>query len=276
MINKFFGILLLSMPITPLFAQYYYKDIIINKQAIADMAMLKEQKIRIIKINSFESDDQPSEGFFCEKKISKDYGRVEAITRSDITAPSIFISYFDNGLLYKTIDSSQISVSTSTYEYDNKNKLNKITSLIKSNDDDFTNEIIEEHIYFYTESGLPEKMQKIKNLKDTTLTLFSVDEKNNIAIEKDTRTGSKYFYYYDAKNRLTDVVHTNDFKPKPLPDYIFEYNSVGQLSQMINTEEGSNYYFIWKYMYGDNGLRVREKCFSKEKHLMGTIEYKYK
>ncbi len=44
---------------------------------------------------------------------------------------------------------------------------------------------------------------------------------------------------------------------------------------MTTTEEGGSYYYIWKYTY-DNGLRLKEKCFSKEKRLMGTIEYEYK
>lgn len=56
--------------------------------------------------------------FLAKKKIAKDYGRVEAMTKSDITGPSLFSSFFRDGLLYKTVDSSQISVSTSTYNYD--------------------------------------------------------------------------------------------------------------------------------------------------------------
>jgi hypothetical protein len=101
------------------------------------------------------------------------------------------------------------------------------------------------------------------------------DEKNNIAIEKDTRNGRKYFYYYDDKNRLTDIVHTNEFKEKLLPDYLFEYNASGQLVQMTSTEEGGSYYYIWKYSY-ENGLRSKEKLYSKERKLMGSISYEYK
>lgn len=156
-----------------------------------------------------------------------------------------------------------------------KNNITKISSIIKSNDDDFINEIKRKHIYTYTQDGFLARMQKVKNGRDTTLILFLLDEKNNVSIEKDTKTGSKYFYYYDAKNRLTDIVHSNDFKQKLLPDYLFEYNNAGQIVQMINTEEGGNYYFIWKYLY-ENELRVKEKCYSKEKRLMGTIEYEYK
>ena len=67
----------------------------------------------------------------------------------------------------------------------------------------------------------------------------------------------------------------NQFNQKMLPDYIFEYNNAGLIAQMTTTEEGGSYYFIWRYTY-DNGLRIREKCYSKEKRLMGTIEYEYK
>ena len=56
---------------------------------------------------------------------------------------------------------------------------------------------------------------------------------------------------------------------------MFEYNSAGKITQMTAVEEGSNNYFIWKYTY-DNGLRIKEKCFTNEKRLMGSIEYEYK
>ena len=63
---------------------------------------------------------------------------------------------------------------------------------------------------------------------------------------------------------------------KIVPEYVFQYNnSAGLLSQMTTTEEGGNYYYVWKYTY-DNGLRTKEKCFNKEKRLMGSIEYEYK
>ncbi|MBK9533501.1 MAG: hypothetical protein IPO42_17265 [Chitinophagaceae bacterium] len=118
-------------------------------------------------------------------------------------------------------------------------------------------------------------MYRIKNGRDTSLILFSPDEKNNVSIEKDTKSGTTYYYYYDSKNRLTDVVHMNPFTQKMLPDYVFEYNNAGLITQMTSTEEGGSYYYIWKYTYS-NGLRVREKCYSKERRLLGTIEYEYK
>ena len=79
-----------------------------------------------------------------------------------------------------------------------------------------------------------------------------------------------------VENRLTDVVHFNERAGRLLPDYMYEYDSLNKPSQMISTEEGGNNYFIWKYKYNDKNLREAEKCFSREKRILGTIEYEYK
>jgi hypothetical protein len=68
MIRKFFcatGLIVLTTSAT---AQYFYKDVVSNKQLMAEMAVLKEQNIRTISLSSFEDDGKPSEGFFGEKK----------------------------------------------------------------------------------------------------------------------------------------------------------------------------------------------------------------
>ena len=257
-------------------AQYYYKDMVSNSQLLEEMARLKEQKFRTIKITSFEDDGKPSDGFLIEKNINRNYTRVETFSKSNVTGASLFTSAFTkDGLLIQTVDSSDIAVNTSNYIYDDKGRVKSIQSHVHSSDDDFTNEITEDHNYEYDANGLLLKMVRIKNGTDISTILFSPDENKNVSIEKDTKTGNTYYYYYDSKNRLTDVVHLNPFNQKMLPDYVFEYNNAGQITQMTTTEEGGSYYYIWKYTY-DNGLRIREKCFSKERRLMGTIEYEYK
>jgi hypothetical protein len=258
-------------------AQYYYKDILSNNQLLADMEVYKQNKVKLINIKSFEDNGTPSEGFFCQKKFSRDYSKSELFTRSDISGPSLLTSTFNNkGLLVKTYDSSRIAVSSNVYKYDQQDRIASITSNVRSQDDDFTNEITEEHIYSYNEQSKPTQMIRVKNRRDSTTILFALDEQGNVAIEKDTKSGTKYYYYYDAKKRITDIVQANDLKTGLVPDYIFEYNnSAGLLSQMTTTEEGGNYYFVWKYTY-DNGLRVKERCYSKERRLMGSIEYEYK
>lgn len=256
-------------------AQYYYRDIISNRQLHAEMAQYRENKVRLIKIRSFEDDGTESDGFFCEKKISRDYRKTELFTRSNISGISLLTSLFnEKGQLVSTSDSSELAVSVNRYTYDNEGRIISILSIIRSSDDDFTSEIREEHLYYYGNGSIPEKMIRVKNLSDSTNILFGLDEHNNLGIEKDSRNGSKYYYYYDSKNRLTDIVHDNEHTTKLIPDYLFEYNSAGQLVQMTNTEEGGSNYFVWKYSY-ENGLRSKEKCYSKERKLMGSIEYVY-
>ena len=257
-------------------AQYYYKDILSNRQLVAEMAQLKEQKIKTVSLKSFEDDGSPSEGFFCEKKISKNYNSAETLSRSDITGISSFTATFNSkGQLIQTVDSSKIASGTSIFTYTEDGQIKSIASAVRSSDDDFQNEITETHFYEYNDKGIPVKMIKVKNMNDSTVFLFSTDENNNIGIEKNTKTGDTYYYYYDSKKRITDVVRLNQMSQKMLPDYIFEYNYGGLISQMTSIEDGSSNYFIWKYTY-ENGLRVKEKCFSKEKKLLGTIEYEYK
>lgn len=257
-------------------AQFYYKDIISNNQLFKEMALYKENKVRSVAIKSFEDDGSESDGFFCEKKLSKDYKKTELFTRSNVSGASLFTSWFNNkGQLMRTNDSSVISVTVNNYSYDDRDRVKSIVSSVRSTDDDFVNEILEEHIYVYQDKNLPEKMIRVKNKYDSIVILFLTDEKNNISIEKDTKSGSKYYYYYDEKDRLTNIAHSNEFKQAISTDYLFEYNNANQVSQMITTEEGGSYYYIWRYTYS-NGLRSTEKCFSKEKRLMGKIEYEYK
>ena len=258
-------------------AQYYYKDILSNRQVITDLAAYKQHKVKTINIRSYESDGSPSAGFSCKKTFSGNYLKSTLFTRSNISGASLQTSLYNaKGLLLKMTDSSDIAVTTNSYQYDDLGKITTIFSSVRSQDDDFTNEMKETHLYIYGTTASPEQMIRIRNQTDSTVILFATDDKGNIMLEKDTKSGTKFYYYYDAKNRITDIVQENDFATRMLPDYIFEYNnSAGLLSQMTTTEEGGNYYYIWKYTY-DDGLRVLEKCFGKDRRLLGRIEYEYK
>jgi len=270
------GLFLLILSTGKADAQYYYKDIISSRQVAADLAAYREAKVKKIIIESFEYTGEPSEDFFCEKHISRDFKKTSLYTRSDASSKSLLETFFDEkGRLIRTFDSSNIVVSSSNYTYDADGRIKSIESFTRSEDDDFINELTEEHLWEYNEQGVPVKMAKVKNRKDTVMILFSMDEQGNPSIEKDTKTGAKYYYYYDAQNRLTDVVHANEYKEKLVVDYLFEYNAAGQITQMTTTEEGKNNFLIWKYTY-DNGLRSRERIFTNDRKLLGSIEYEYK
>jgi hypothetical protein len=258
-------------------AQYYYKDIISNRVAINERISLKDQKIRTIKVHSFEGNGEVSPGFFCEKKIGKDYKKIETYTRSNISGKSLMTAiYNEKDQLVRSTDSSDLSVSTSVYEYDQKGNISRIVSRSHSSDDDFATNLVEEHQYTYDDKNKPLKMLRIRNGKDSAWVYFKLDENGNVIDEiEEAKNGKHYYYYYNDKNNLTDIVKFNALQNKLVPDFMFEYNSAGQVTQMVTVEEGvSNDYYTWKYIYND-GLRIIEKCFSKEKILLGYFEYEY-
>jgi len=261
---------------TEIYAQFLYRDLISVGQANEEMATYKKGGIKNIKIKSLEPNGEESEGFFCEKKISKDFKKTSLYTRTGNEGKSLMESFFNKeGLLIKTYDSSEIVVSRNEFFYDNNNRLSSTLSYSKSNDDDFVNEITEAHVYRYNEDGIPVSMLRIKNQTDSIIILFSPDENNNVGIEKETKNGSKYYYYYDENKRLTDIVHTNEFKQRLVADYVFEYNEEGKISSMTTTEDGNDNFTVWKYDY-ENHLKVKERIFDRNGMLMGKIIYEYK
>ncbi|CAN5144520.1 hypothetical protein BH11BAC5_BH11BAC5_10600 [soil metagenome] len=259
-------------------SQYYYKDLVSNQQAQVEKAVLQEQKIRTIVVHSFEGDKTPSEGFFCEKQISKNFRKMETYTRSYTTGKSLLTTnYNESGQLMQSTDSSEITVATSVYSYNSDGTIFNIVSNSRSADEDFNTALQEVHQYKYNDKKQPVQMLRIKNGKDSVLIDFILDEAGNVTDEIEPgKNGRHYYYYYDTKNRLTDIVKFNVVLGKLLPDFTFEYNSANKVTQMVAVDEGVNRnYYTWKYVYND-GLKIIEKCFSKEGDLLGYFEYEYK
>jgi YD repeat-containing protein len=256
-------------------AQYYYNDIVNNKAVLAELASLKEKKIKGVKVSSLESNGEQTEGFTCRKKINRDFTEVEIYTETNQSYPNTFISYFDKaGLLQRTIDSSEAGATTIDYGYDGAGRLLSINSSKHFSDDD-AGSSNEQHLYQYNSAGILKQMWLVKNNKDSILYIFEADEAGNITIEKNEKTAELYYYYYDGRNRLTDVVHSYNSQKKLFPELTFEYNPDGQVARMVTSEKEGAYYFTWRYTY-EEGLRMNERCFSKEGRLLGSVEYEYK
>ena len=256
-------------------AQYYYKDILSTIKENNEFSILKTDNIKFIKINSFDEHDKPSEGFFCEKRINKNYSQSKLSTNSNITGESLLLTdYNGNGDVIKTITTTPHSTNTVEYNYDAEGKIILIKTSTSADGD--SNEITETHEYTY-ENGNPVKMLRKKNNFLISTITFVVDEKGNI-VEEDPSGKSidkKYFYYYDDSNRLTDVVHYNPIAERLLPDYMFEYTTGNKPDKIISVDETGRNYFIWRYAYDDKKLPEIQKCYSKEKQLLGTIQYEY-
>jgi YD repeat-containing protein len=259
-------------------AQYYYKDILLGRQATDKWKAYHQNKVKSVKILSFEANNQPIEGFTCEQNISADFSEISTHTRSSLTNESYFISYYDeNGLLKKTIDTSDRFQSTTEYEYDSKKQIVSITNTSMAAAGNNLQDI-ETHQWQYDETGKPMSMLKIKNNNDTTYISFIKDEKGNIAEEHSIRNKQKLpaiYYYYDEEKRITDIVRYNNKAQRLLPDFIFEYANNGLMVSMLTVPEDTGGYQKWIYEYDDKGLRWKESCFSKQKQLLGKIEYEY-
>ena len=240
-----------------------------------EFSVLKKENLRSIKIQSFDENDQLSEGFFCEKKINKNFSQSEMISKSNMTGESLLVTdYNASGQIKKTVTSTPTITNTVEFQYDDSGNLSLVSTYTKADGD--SNGIKETHEYFY-ENNKPVKMLRKKNgILISTIT-FVADDKGNI-IEEDasgSTSDKKYYYYYDENRRLTDVVHYNPIARKLLPDYMFEYIKNDQPKQMISVDESGRNYVIWKYAYDDKSLPEIQKCFSKEKQLLGTIQYEY-
>lgn len=271
------GLLVLISFATATSAQHYYNDILITDQNKKKQQLYRQHKVRAVKTTAFDADGKTIEGFSSDQTVSADFNEIHTTTMTTLAGTSHSISYFNNqGQLIKSIDTADGLNNTITYTYDASGKISRILSLSLS-PGDF--KIKEEHIWIYdNNSGCPARMLKIKNDKDTSFISFTKDEKGNIAIEKIVERGKEsrvYYYYYDDKSRLTDIVRYNERVKRMLPDYVFEYDEDGRLATMTVVPEGTGDYQKWYYSYFEEGLKGQDACYSKSKVLIARVEYNY-
>lgn len=261
---------------TTAFSQYYYKDIIGTRETADIMKAYQSNKVSRVLLNSFDEDGTKTENFYVEQVFSPATQTLRTITRSGLSEASVLTSYLnDKGQVIKTVDSSQMMVSTAQYNYDDAGRLLSYSST--SSDSSRRLNLEEVHQWIYSEDRI-DRMLRIKNKVDTAIVTFVYDENGNIVEENSVRKGIKsepVYYYYDAQNRLTDIVRYNNKVRKLLPEYMFEYSSSNQVIQKMTFPANSSDYLIWRYQYDGRGLKVKEAVFNKQKQLNGKIEYIY-
>jgi len=275
---KFFSAVCISLITTGANAQYYYNDIISTTQSNTQYVALRQsgftKVIAVSKEHGLMDIELAKDIYSLEQNLSKDKNTT---TTKSVHAGmlSYAISNYKNDMLATSVDSSELNVNRTTYTYEN----GKVKTLINNNIDKALNmQLTEVHEWFYNEAGKPIKMLKIKDGTDTTLVNFVLDEKGNVAEEKWYRRKSlteNYYYYYDAQNRLTDIVRYNLRFKKLLPDYMFEYDVNNRVSQMTQVLPRSGNYLIWKYNYNNKALKLRDLCYDKTKKLVGRVDYTY-
>ena len=258
------------------YSQYYFNDMVSTQLSNDQYKLLRTNKIRKIKATSFEADNSVTEGFALEEEISLDGKKIILSTALSGGKSTVTTRTYELSKLKRTVSSSNGIENKTEYSYTDKGQVQKI--LFTTTDTAMKSVSTEAHEWNYNETGQPVLMLKIKNRTDTTLIELIKDEQGLVIEEhwkKKNRNLETYYYYYDQKNQLTDIVRYNARLKKLLPDYQYEYDANGKISQMIQVSMSSSSYITWKYSYNEKGLKQKETGFDKEKKLAGRIEYTY-
>jgi YD repeat-containing protein len=256
--------------------QYYYNDIIGTQQANQQYKLFLANQLKKVTAISYEGNNQPSTDFFLEQTIDPQNQVIITKSKSVSSGETFFLSYYKGNRLNKTVDSSSNAINSVAYEYAIDGKIKAITTTNK----DFDGKLIntEKHFWRYNEKGLPEGMLRIKNDTDTTDVSFAYDESGNVGEEiwkRKNRVTETYYYYYNAQQKLSDIVRYSKKAKRMLPDFIIEYDEKGRVAQMTQTQSASANYLVWKYTYNPQGLKDRELVYNKQKEFLGKVEYKY-
>ena len=253
--------------------QFYYKDLVTVQLTNSQWSILKANRVKAVKVQSFEGNNRPSEGWSVEQKITDN--KMVTVTQTPTDGHAELTAIYNNdGRLVQTIDTSEDFHSTTDYVYDATGRITAINNASRSGE--FTNTEI--HKWSYDETGKPTQMLRIRNNSDTTYVTFVYESRNFPVEEHGVRKGVKepvIYYYYSDKNYLTDIVRYSQKARRLLPTHVFAYDAEGRVAGMLLIPEGSNQYERWYYDYDTRGLKIRERVYDKQQQLMGKVEYVY-
>jgi YD repeat-containing protein len=258
-------------------AQYYYKDLLAAAEIMQQMKIYKENKIQKVISTGYTPGGTASADYDEMQETYSEYTQLIITTTVNQTVTRLIYKFDDQeGRLQTTVDSSAAMLSTSAYTYDKAGKLVEISNRMTDSSRDFIQ--TETHVWIYN-NDVPEKMWRIINKTDSLEIRFKADANGNITEEQNFKKGKASdltYYYYDDKNRLTDIVRYNTKAKRLLPDFMFEYDDQSRVIQKITTTSNLNLgYLTWRYLYNENGLKTKEALFNKEKQLQGRIDYSY-
>jgi YD repeat-containing protein len=258
-------------------AQYYFNDIIGTLDMNRMMKNYQAQKVRTVSGTGYDQRGAKASNF-SEYQEVRENGKALKISNITGTNKSVMYYRFDADARVISIDDSSTTIeSVTNYTYDANGRITQIRNTIRDSANDFTQTEI--HQWMYNNAGKPDKMLRIINNTDSLEIRFTSDENGNTGDEKTYRRGVEtgvIYYYYDDNGRLTDIVRYNNKAKKLLPDMLFEYDDQDRVIQKITTTTSLNLnYLIWRYVFNEKGLKIKEALFNQEKELNGKIEFSY-
>ena len=257
-------------------SQYYYKDLVAAADITRLMKTYTANNIKKITAKGITPEGSPASQF---SEVGEVSGTTLKVTTNNNKAISTLkFSFNDRGQLISSVDSAINVKSTSTYTYDANGKIISIINSATDTDSSGDFSQTEVHQYIYKDGKL-DKMWRIINKTDSLEVRFVTDENGNVIEERNFRRGvlaDPVYYYYDDRNRLTDIVRFNYKANRLLPDYLFEYDDNDRVIQKITTTSGNNLgYLTWRYLFDEKGLKTKEALFNKDKQLQGRIDFSY-
>jgi len=260
------------------FSQYYYTDLVDARLINDRMKNLTAQKVKLITATGYDAAGAKTSDFSERQEVDGEKKSINITSRNGQQVNRQYYQFDNDYRLTSVTDSSDGIKTVTSYAYDNNGNITSIKTAVKDSLQDFIETI--EHQYQYNTVGKPERLLRILNGKDSSEYRFTLEEHKNVADEQLFRRGVGYdrvYYYYDDKNRLTDVVRYNKKAQKLLPTMMFEYDDTGRIIQKLTVVSADNPdYLIWRYLYDAKGLKTKEALFNKNKELTGRIEYAYK
>lgn len=264
---------------TMVHAQFYYQDIFNTKRTEDNLQVLKENRVNTQWVESLDANMESDDDFRCQRDLLMNYRKMKSRVHSLATGYSAMMSYFSaNGKLTKTTDSSQNNTTVVNYIRDSAYKLTEV--YLVSQDSKSKYQFTETRRYIYDAKGRITRMVHFHNdrVEDSSSVAFTLDEKGQVVEEYETGNNihsQRIYYKYNDKGQLTDVVRYSPMRQKMLPDYMFEYDAQGRISQMTTVNGQSANYTIWRYTYTVLGLPDKEDCYGKKNELLGRIKYRY-
>ncbi len=264
-------------------AQYYYNDIIGTREINRQMQTYLANKVKILTATGYTPQGSKATDFAEVYEISENGKTLKISRNSELTHSSFYHRFDAQNRLISIIDTSLGIQNITSYEYDADGRIIVMQNTVKDPATDIN--MVELHRWFYNKEGKVEKMWRSINGTDSLEIRFIPDENGNPGEEHTFRNGYEtdmLYYYFDDRNRITDIVRYNKKVKKLLPDEIISYDDSDRVIQRITSAPGDNLrqttwvgYIIWRYVYNGQGLKIKEALFNTEQQPMGKIEYSY-
>jgi YD repeat-containing protein len=262
----------------PAKAQYFYNDILLAGQNKIHFEKLAGSKIKTVTVKAYQNDGEEIDDFVLRQEVDKAAGTLTTYSKTTFSDASILKTTFNNlRMPVVVLDSAEGASTTTHYAYDDKERIISLSSYSVQSEQK-ENLVTETRQYVYNEKGMPEKMLRINGGTDTMTVIFSTAENGMPGEEAWFRNGQKietWFYYYDEKNRLTDIVRYNAAAKKMLPDYLFGYDENNNLTSKVTVQPGTGQFRIWQYKYNAGGLKTEETVLNRQRQPEGRMVYFY-